>query len=274
MKTYSLNYPKTGMVLAVAMLIAASITSCKKSNSVSPLATKLHNSTRLATNSIPSTISNGLIAYWTCANTAYDLSGNGHNGTLDSVTNTTDRLGHSNGAYLFSGTNSYITVPTSAALCLNDTSFTLNAWVKMNSYNSSYGSVVLGKRTSGAGNGWSWGITGSLATTAGVVSYNPGNTPDAFGLTVIGTTSWHMITSTYSYGNDKTLSIYIDGVLDHSTTGVPEVTAVTTTNLYIGRDDKSEPDNGYFLNGSLNDIRIYSRAITTTEISQLYNALN
>ncbi|SDR98467.1 Concanavalin A-like lectin/glucanases superfamily protein [Mucilaginibacter mallensis] len=274
MKTYSSPQisPITRMVLGVAVLITA-FSSCKKSDSTTPLSsTKKLNLKDRSLNAIPSTISNGLVAYWTFANTAYDLSGNGNNGTLSTVTTTSDRFGNSTGAYSFNGTSSYVSVPDNAALRLNDTSFTLNAWVKIAAYNSSYGSVLLSKRITGANNGWNMSVTGNLGSPIGVLSYGPGGgSTNAVGATVIGLNSWHMVTSTYSYGNHQKLRIYVDGALSDSTINISKANASITAMLYIGADNPSI-GTSYFFNGSLNDIRIYSRAITPTEINQLYNA--
>jgi len=128
----------------------------------------------------------------------------------------------------------------------------------------------MGKRVVGVGNsGWSWGLT-----SGGVVNYSPGTTPNGTGTSAVGTGAWHMVTVTYSYNNSQTISIYIDNALDHTITGVSQANAATTVSLYIGSDNPNSLDNGYFLNGSLNDLRIYNRVLTTTEIGQLYNALN
>jgi len=216
----------------------------------------------------PNTISNGLIAYWSCANTAYDLSGNGNNGTLSNITSTSDRFGHYPGAFFFNGSNSYISVADAASLRLGSGNFTINAWVRLSSYNASYGSVIVGKRTSGSNNGWSWGITGSAATPIGVVNFNPGTTPNGTGTDTVGRNSWHMVTSVYTASTSQ-LDNYIDGTLDNSTTGVSQPNALATASLYIGEDDPSI--GGYHLFGALSDIRIYNRAITTTEITALYN---
>ncbi len=51
-------------------------------------------------------------------------------------------------AYHFDGSTSYISVPDSVSLRLNNTDFTLNAWIKLDSYNSSYLSTIISKRFS------------------------------------------------------------------------------------------------------------------------------
>ncbi len=105
---------------------------------------------------------NGLIAYWPFNNSAADQSGFGRNGTASNVTSVADRFGNANSAYHFDGSSSYVSVPDNVALRLNNTDFTLNAWVKLDAYNPSYLSTIISKRTSGVNNGWLWGFNGAL----------------------------------------------------------------------------------------------------------------
>ena len=53
-----------------------------------------------------------LVAYWPFNGNANDLSGNGHNGTVNGATLTNDRFGSPNSAYNFNG-SAYIDVPYS-----------------------------------------------------------------------------------------------------------------------------------------------------------------
>src|ERR1700740_889031 len=100
MKTFKTNRG-TGMVLTVLTFIAV-LASCKKSNVSNPGGVTRPGFHEHAL-TIINTLSNGLVAYWPLSKTAYDFSGNGHNGTVDSVTATTDRMGHISGAYDFNG---------------------------------------------------------------------------------------------------------------------------------------------------------------------------
>lgn len=216
----------------------------------------------------------GIVAFWPLTRTTNDISGNVHNATAHaSLTATADRLTNSRGAYKFNGTSSYSQIPDAGTLRLDSTDFTLNAWVNINAYNSSNGSVIISKRISGLNNGYDWSISGLGTPTAGLLTFGPGGTGvNAIGTTVIGLHGWHMVTSIYKYST-QTLSIYIDGVFDNSTTGVLSPNALISADLYLGEDNPTL-GTGYFYNGSLNDVRIYKRAVSTTEISQLLNALN
>jgi len=217
---------------------------------------------------------NNLIAYWPFNNSASDSSGNHNNGTAYNVTSVADRFGNPNHAYHFDGSTSYITVPDNVSLRLSNTDFTLNAWVKMDSYNSSYGSNILSKHTSGVNDGWSWSITGYSSSPTGVVFYGPGGgNTNAFGTQALTTGQWYMITSVYSAANQQ-LSIYVNGVLDNVTSGVATPNSAINATLYIGRDYVGSPSNGYFFQGTMDEVTIYNSALSVSTIKQLYSAIN
>ncbi|MGF6925960.1 hypothetical protein QFZ48_001460 [Chitinophaga sp. W2I13] len=215
----------------------------------------------------------GLITYWplNSCSAANDLTGLGHNGTAYNVTYTKDRSGVNNGASNFNGTSSYISVEDKVDIRLAATSFSMNAWVKLDSYNSSWGSEILVKRNSSAG--FTWSVTGLLASPVGTGSFGPGGgSVNAFGTKVVTLNSWHMVSNVYNVSTQQ-LSIYIDGVLDNVTTGILSTNA-PATKLYIGSDDPILGTNGYYLKGALEDIRIYNRTLSATEIQQLFTAVN
>jgi hypothetical protein len=216
----------------------------------------------------------GLLAYYDFNNSGADSSGNKYDGTVHNITSMPNRFGKANGAYYFDGVSSYISVPDNQALRLNNTDFTLNAWIKLVSYNSSYGSSILSKRTTGANNGWIWSVIGNAANPVGAVTYGPGGGSfDAFGDKIITLGSWHMVTSVYNLASGQ-LKIYVDGILDNTTSGILTASASITSMLYIGMDAPNLNDNGYFFQGSMDDIRIYSRAISASEIQKLYRTNN
>jgi hypothetical protein len=219
-----------------------------------------------------------LIAYYPFNNSsAIDSSGLGNNGTVYGAASVADRFGNANAAYHFDGTSSYISVKDNLYLRLYETDFTQNSWVKLDDYNASYGSVILGKRIPGtAYAGYTFSIGGYTNTpgllTEGTVHFGPGGgtNDNSYGTKIVSLNQWHMVTVVYSYAN-QTLSIYVDGVLDNVTTSIAPPNASVGANVYIGRDDPTSTDNGYFIQGTLDDIRIYNRAISPSEILKLYN---
>jgi hypothetical protein len=75
---------------------------------------------------------------------------------------------------------------------------------------------------------------------------------------------------TYVFSNTQhTLKLYANGVLIASKTGFSyDFTGMNTKDIYLG----NQSYNGWFpLNGNLDEVRIYNRALSNTEINSLYN---
>jgi hypothetical protein len=223
----------------------------------------------------------GLIAYYPFNyDSAVDSSGNGNDGTIYDITSVSDRFGKPNSAFYFNGSSSYINVKDNAALRLSNTDFTLNSWINMPDYSASYGSLILSKRGVGSSNGWIYGVGGYGNLTnsvgiAGTVTYNVSGGPDPYvaGKIAVGLNQWHMVTVIYSLQKHQA-SIYVDGVLDTVATNMPSPNPLTVTDLFIGADSQGSFNpsaSAYFVKGKLDDIRIYGRALNTTEISKLYH---
>jgi hypothetical protein len=222
----------------------------------------------------------GLIAYYPFNNSAADSSGKGNNGTDHNLTPVADRFGNPNAAFSFDGVKSYVSIPDNLYMRLYNTDFTISTWVKLVDYNSSYGSAIIGKRIPGiADAGYTFSIGGyelsDISTAPGLVHFGPGggSLNNATGTIAVPLNQWHMISCVYDYA-DKKLSVYMDGILDNVSTDIAAPDATVGAKVYIGRDDPTFTDNGYFLNGSLDDIRMYNRALSNTELKKLFTRPN
>ena len=222
----------------------------------------------------------GLIAYYPFNNSAADSSGNKYDGTAYNVVPTTDRNGNVNSAYYFDGQSSYITIKDKPDLRLNSTDFTINAWVDIYEYNSSYGSIVIVKRQYGSNGGWNFGIAGygdlsNQVGALGVVTYSVsgGDDPVLVGVTKIDTNhTWHMITTVYQV-NEKKAIIYVDGVQDSYAINMPSPNLLTNPDIYIGADNPTNYTSYYF-KGKIDDIRLYNRALGASEVKKLFVKTN
>ena len=87
---------------------------------------------------------NGLVGYWPFNGNANDESGNGHNGTVNGATLTSDRFGRCNAAYYFDGA-AKISVPDHPDLNIPSGKISISVWVyKIGSDTTGH---ILGKRT-------------------------------------------------------------------------------------------------------------------------------
>jgi hypothetical protein len=157
-------------------------------------------------------------------------------------------------------------------MCLNNTDFTINVWVKLASYGGANGSVILGKRGVGPNNGWVLSInnnSNSSVLKPGLISFIPGSTDlYAIDTTAAPLNTWCMITAMYNNAT-KQCSIYLNGRLNSVTNNIVSPAAGTTSDVYIGRDNVANTSESYFLNGAVDDIRVYSRMVTVSELKKL-----
>lgn len=251
------------LICAVLLAVFSSmLTSCKKQD--------------IPTTTTTDSLKIGLIAYYPFSSSSADSSGNGNNGIVYNITDTTNRYGLKRSAYYFNGTTSYMRVADNSALRLNATNFTINAWVKLDSYNASFGSSIMCKRSAATSSGWSCLVTGATDTTgvSGGAYFGPGGT-GLFGVSarVIPLGKWTMITYAYNQST-QLLYIYVNGALDTFTPKFPTPVSTTTGDIFIGRDYLTSASTGYFLKGAMDDLRIYNRQLTSAQISKLFLAAN
>ncbi|MEK7165201.1 MAG: LamG domain-containing protein, partial [Patescibacteria group bacterium] len=76
-------------------------------------------------------------------------------------------------------------------------------------------------------------------------------------------TNWHHVA--YAY-NGSTWAGYLDGVVVFSTSSIFSL-AASDKSLFLGALNSS----GFNSNASLDDMRIYNRALSPAEVLQLYN---
>ena len=203
-----------------------------------------------------SELERGLVGWWKFDGDATDSSGNGNDGTVNGATLTTDRHGLANGAYSFDGVNDYIQVPHHDSLSLK--SFTLSIWFN----STAIGSRSMLLKDNHTGNNYGlWFLSDS--TVISQCYYNDLISPFQVYSNSLSLNQTYFLCSTY---RDNELVIYIDGVEQSSLTS-SEDPEVDNEPLYFGYDGGFGYDN---FQGTLDNIRIYNRALSSTEVSDLY----
>ncbi|WEL23664.1 LamG-like jellyroll fold domain-containing protein [Candidatus Nanohalovita haloferacivicina] len=87
--------------------------------------------------------------------------------------------------------------------------------------------------------------------------------------TVTPETGWHHAAGTYNT-NTNTARIFIDGsMVKEISYTADNITSISTDDMYIGGGDIF--NDRYYLNGSIDDARLYSTSLSPSEIQELYN---
>ena len=208
-------------------------------------------------------LTSGLVAWYPFTGNANDASGNGNNGTVSGATLTTDGFGNANSSYDFNGSSNYISVPPADSLKLKN-EITLSAWVNFSGGTSGNpGSVNPRIIEFGPDTEKGYGLYTLSASASRVMAFGYGGIGIG-STTVLPENQWHLVTGV---GTLSSVKIYIDGVLDGTAVGAPSGFNYSSP-LTIGR----KPIPAYdAYGGKIDDLRIYNRALSASEVQALYN---
>ena len=209
-------------------------------------------------------LTNGLVGYWSFnapdmhwpTNVAYDRSGRGNNGSiLNMSTSSSPVSGASGQALNFDSINDHILVPNSTSLNITS-SITISAWIKPNSFGqNNFGRIV---HKDGV-NGYIFSLNNNSITN-GLLFYSGG--VNASTSNVITLNRWQHVASVF---NGSTVTLYVNGIAV-STQAQPALTA-STASLGIGI---RPADSLRGFDGIIDEVRIYNRALSDSEMKQLY----
>ena len=203
-----------------------------------------------------------LVAHWKfdegSGNMAHDTSGNGNDGTFAG-----DPLwaaGKIGGALEFNGSSDYIEVPFSESLrVINQGDFTVAAWFRLDEIPTEY-KVVLqqGDDTSG-GMGRTW----LFVHQSNEIRSSLGGAATGSGVGIEGGTWYHAAVIVTEGGTDDSVQVYVNG----EPAGASRLDSMEDSQgiFYIG----AHKALGNIWDGLLDDLRIYSHALSETELLRL-----
>jgi surface protein len=226
----------------------------------------------------------GLIGYWPFNGNANDESGNGNHGTVSDAILSTDRFGSNNSSYAFDGSTSkiYFSLNSIGNLIPAGSELTTSLWVKTSDLN---GPLVSMRPEIPEAHLYNFMI-GTLRDT----EVSPGNygifirdinnsEKSQFGSNVVDN-NWHTLTIvSESNGN---VHLYKNGNLEASVSGnngelnfSPNFMTFGAEEYWIVGDQSGNCNScntveEQYLNGQLDDIAIWNRALSAEEINNLY----
>ncbi len=219
-------------------------------------------STTTAQNSCTSNLACGLVGYWSFDGkdmnngAARDLSGNGNTARLTSIaTSSFYAPGKMGQGFNFDGVDDALDAGNGSGLSPT-TAITMSAWIKPVSKGSGTYLNVLEKV--------SLGYLMYIRPDGIVLMYLSGVNNWVADITASGKNlfdgGWHHLLSTY---DGTTQKLYVDNVLVTSTAATGSITP-TGSSLTIGGA------SGTFYKGLMDDVRVYNRALSASEIAKLY----
>nr|WP_262923859.1 LamG-like jellyroll fold domain-containing protein [Spirosoma liriopis] len=224
-------------------------------------------------------VANGLIAYLPFTDRSLlDVSGNNNHANLvDSPTFTTDRRGKSNAAIQLDGVNDYFYMVDNSTLLLD--AFTISIWIRPSAINNVNNRMQIYNKSR-----WSDSNFEMYSSLVKINENGPGltfmtnikqgsNCVPAKGWQSFEFSSnpqlddWHHLVFTYSGRSSR---MYFDNVLMDQNNNLPAASMDRCPGgeLKFGAQLRDFPN---YFKGAMDEIRIYNRALSASEVQTLYN---
>lgn len=223
----------------------------------------------------------GLVARYDFSGSARDLSGQGHHGTVHHARLTRDRFGRPRQAYFFNGSDGYVEVPDHDVFSLSTTGqLSISVWMRPDAleFISKEGTGYvhwLGKGEAGQ-HEWVFRMYSRSnterrdnRTSFYLFNLIGGEGAGSFVQEQVVSRRWYHYVSVMSY-KDDTITWYKNGKQQDQDPFINSRYHVDPKNgtapIRIGtRDFKS------YFKGAIDDVRIYDRALSAAEVTQLYH---
>jgi hypothetical protein len=212
----------------------------------------------------PDFLKQGLVAYYPFNGNAKDESGNGYDGKISGTTLTKDRHDNAEKAYDFDGIDDYITLPSNIFDGVDG--FTISAWINLNS--PSLAHTIISGALAGNDNKL---VIGTSTTRRFYISYI-GQDQFSFPAEDLMGEWKHIVVTKLS--RQPTFIVFVDGLfkakIEHTKSGPLKF---APNGLMIGPEQDSAGGGfqaNQLLKGTVDDYRIYNRALSDAEVKTLY----
>lgn len=216
-------------------------------------------------------LNTGLIAYFPFDGDANDASGNGNGGTVYNAKLTADRFGNENSAYLFNGTNTFITAGSGGSLCFNPStqSYSVCLWARVDSFSNSRGDlqIICDRDTDNTHVSYSAGVNKVTRRFSNSI-WNGATGLSTIAPTPLNASQWYHLAVVVTANSNQI--VYVNGVEAAKTSITGLSYLINNTNgIMIGRH--YYPDGFQYFNGAMDGVRIYNRALSPSELLELYS---
>jgi hypothetical protein len=235
----------------------------------------LYNSSKLSASSSES----GLVGHWVLDEDNYDSATNRvtdksayeNHGINVGANFTTDRMGHSNGAMFFNGTNSnYVNVSYSFGRPNN---LSISVWFKTSSNSNG---ILFDQHDSvypPTGPSAIIPVLWVIPNGSVRMEFYTGAVGAVYSSKNVSDNNWH---HAVAVGNTSIQYLYVDGVFVASRSGTLQQSWWNRSTIGTGWAGGREghPNVWRYFNGSIADVRVYNRSLSATEVKTLYDSYN
>ena len=211
-------------------------------------------------------LQNGLVAFYPFNGNANDESGNNNNGSVHGAKLTTDRFGNPNSAYNFNGLDNYIVVANSTSLTSieNSNIVSISAWVLIRNWYQGWNIfAIINKYREFDDNGWEF-LAGAMPSEGFGFGLELGMSKYYDYQFTFNT--WYHLAAVYDKDQDM-MNLYLNGQKVFTDTCNSSLKNTQGGPLFIGYSPMG-PDE--YSDGKIDDIRIYNRELSDTEIQTIY----
>ncbi|MCW1949441.1 MAG: DUF2341 domain-containing protein [Candidatus Shapirobacteria bacterium] len=168
--------------------------------------------------------------------------------------------GRTNSSLNFDGVDDKVTISdpgSNSPLDANGKNITLSAWIKGNNFSSGFKGIIV-KQSAAPYEMWAYDddlmcgftIDGTIQRKTYAANFSPG--------------VWYHTVCSYDGNNIKA---YVNGILKQSWAQAGNVITDNNSPIYLGWSGYSTE----YLNGQIDDVRIYNYALTSEQVKQVYN---
>jgi gliding motility-associated-like protein len=233
-------------------------------------------------------LAQGLVLYLPFTGNTLDASGNGNHAANSGATLTTDEAGTPNSAYYFDGSGDFMTISNNIQIL--PSSMTICAKVQPKAFYAGpcFNNVIMAKGDDCGSNAGDFGLTYTPT-----LNQNPSNFCQVYdslhenyrcyidisgaagslavitptnGVPYIQTNKWDCVIGVFD-NTTNIVRLYVNGIMRYSYTAYSFFG--NNEPIYLGK--QNYPNYEYWLNATLDEVRLYNRALNTSEIDSICN---
>lgn len=203
----------------------------------------------------------GLAGWWKFDGNTKDSTPYADNAVSNTGVLAADRRGRANSAYSFNGTNQCMTIPNTSNI--NIDTYTISVWI--NTTQTPVSDADFVEKWTGSGS-YPYALRLQSNGHPSIRAYDGTNNPSVTATIAVNDGNWHHVVATRTYHG--AMQIFVDGVSAGSGTDNTTGTTTGSSAVYVGC--RGAPSQ--YFSGSLDDLRIYNRVLSASEINTLYTS--